>query len=243
MTDPLSTDAFEDLAHALRILLETHIRANAGGLLQVDRNEAIGNIESALTGVLNGFHSLSDAMEKGPARGRINWYASPPLATLLTVRNARHHNHAKKIRSLYSWYAQDAARQGSLETVVLVDYPTVEADAQAFDLHLSWHDLKALFAMPRSETRIRPQVEASVRGYIGSDSFATYAAQFQLQESRVFFNIVPVIVNAALTIVPAIKDLIAARTMEAETYLHAFDGNASAADMTQPVVNCGPIAW
>lgn len=58
------TDAFEDLSHALRILLEADDRAHRQGLLQIDRAEAVGNIDTALGAVLNAFHSLYDAQEK-----------------------------------------------------------------------------------------------------------------------------------------------------------------------------------
>lgn len=242
MTDHQVTDAFEDLAHALRILLEANIRAHTGGLMQVDRDEAIGNIEGALTTTFNAFHSLYDAMEKGGARGRVDWYAMAPLATILTLRNARHHNHAKKIRTLYSYYVQETPNLRALNTLVLVDYPSVEDGAQTFDLHLSWSDLRTLFSLPRKETRIRPEVETAVRSYLGADRFAEYAARYDLAEDRVFFNVVPVIVNAALTVVPQIKDFVSPRSMEAGTYLHAFDGNSSASDMTRPEVNCGPLA-
>ena len=38
------TDAFEDLSHALRVLLEADIRAHRQGLIQIDRAEAVGSI-------------------------------------------------------------------------------------------------------------------------------------------------------------------------------------------------------
>ena len=56
--------AFEELAQGLRVLLEADFKANRGGLLLVDRAEAVGNIENALSSVLNAFHSLYDAIEK-----------------------------------------------------------------------------------------------------------------------------------------------------------------------------------
>lgn len=89
------SDAFESLAHALRVLLEADWHAKVGGLLEVDRAEAVGNIEAALAGVLNAFHSLYDAINKSTDVA-IEWYANPELAMILVLRNARHHNHAKK---------------------------------------------------------------------------------------------------------------------------------------------------
>ena len=194
------SDAFEDLSHALRVLLEAHLRAK-GGLLQVDRAEVVGNIEAGLSGVLNAFHSLYDATSKLP-EVNVDWYASPELATILTLRNARHHNHAKKIRTLYTYYVQEAEKVGRMEMYVLIDFPAAEDGADAFDLYLSWHDLKTLLELPQSVTRIKSP--DTIRNYLGSDSFKSYADNFDQAENRVFFNFVPLICNAAATIVPVI---------------------------------------
>jgi len=86
--------SFEDLSQSLRVLLEADFKANRGGLLFVDRAEAVGNIETGLTGVLNSFHSLYDAIGKQLEKSPIDWYKSAPLAIILAIRNARHHNAA-----------------------------------------------------------------------------------------------------------------------------------------------------
>ena len=75
--------AFEELAQSLRILLEADWRANQGGLLMVDRAEAVGNIETALTSVLNALHSLYDAVEKQLGTSPVDWYNTGELATIL----------------------------------------------------------------------------------------------------------------------------------------------------------------
>ena len=54
--------SFEELLQCFRVLLESHLNATRGGLLFVDRAEAVGNIEAGLTGLLNSFHNLSDAI-------------------------------------------------------------------------------------------------------------------------------------------------------------------------------------
>lgn len=71
----LVTDAFEDLSHAFRVLLEADIRANRQGLLQLDRAEAVGNIETALASVMNAFHrpvgcAVVELSDGGGASGR-----------------------------------------------------------------------------------------------------------------------------------------------------------------------------
>ena len=232
------SDAFEDLSHALRVLLEAHLRAN-GGLLLIDRAEAVGNIEAGLSGVLNAFHSLYDATSKH-SKINVDWYASPELATILILRNARHHNHAKKIRTLYTYYVQEAEEVGRLEMYVLIDFPAAEDGADTFDLYLSWHDLKALLELPYSITRIKSP--DSIRNYLGSNSFKSYAEKFGQAESRVFFNVVPLICNAAATIVPAIARYVQPRSTESETYLFLFK-DMPQSDTSSPEVNCGRVAY
>lgn len=234
--------AFEDLAQALRVLLEADMRANRFGLLQVDRAEAVGNIEQGIAGVFNSFHSLNDAMLKSELCPNPNWYETPELATILVLRNARHHNHAKKVRTLYSYYGQEAEKIGRLETYVLVDFPAGEDGGDTFDVYLSWGDLKRLFSMPKGTTRINKILADTVIDYLGANKFADYASNYDLDEERVFFNSVPLIVNAACKIVPLIKGIIDTRSVEAETYLKIFS-DMMLANTKKPEINCGPIAY
>lgn len=237
----LITDAFEDLSHAFRVLLEADARAHRQGLLQVDRAEAVGNIDNALAAVLNAFHSLYDAMEKEGHGSVIDWYKAPELATVLILRNARHHNQAKKIRTMYSYYSQEAEKIGRMEMYILVDFPAAEDGADTFDVYLSWADLKTLFALPQQVTRIRESTAQAIRDYLGAVKFSDYAVHYELSEERVFFNVVPLFVNAAAKLVPLIKDLVSPRSMESEIYLMLFQ-DMLPADTHNHEVNCGPIA-
>lgn len=235
------TDAFEDLSHALRVLLEADARAHRQGLLQIDRAEAVGNIETALAAVLNAFHSLYDAMKKEGHGNIVDWHKTPELATVLTLRNARHHNQAKKIRTMYGYYAQEAEKIGRMEMYILVDFPATEDGADTFDVYISWADLKTLLALPSQTTRIREPVAQAIRTYLGTAKFNDYASYYELGEERVFFNVVPLFVNAAVKLVPLIKPFISPRSMEGETYLTLFQ-HVLPVDTTKHEVNCGPIA-
>lgn len=235
------TDAFEDLSHALRVLLEADDRAHRQGLLHVDRAEAVGNIETALAGVLNAFHSLYDALEKEGHGSLIHWHTTPELATVLILRNARHHNQAKKVRTMYSYYAQEAEKIGGMEMYVLVGFPAEEEGASTFEVYLSWADLKTLLTLPSEDTRIRGPAAQSVRDYLNTARFPDYAAHHQLEEDRVFFNVVPLFVNAAIKLVPLIKHLVSPRSAESETFLMLFQ-NVLPVNTKDHNVNCGPIA-
>lgn len=233
--------AFDDLAHSLRVLLEANYRAHGGGLLQVDRAEAVGNIEAALAGVLNGFHSLYDAIGAQFGNPPIDWYANGPLATILALRNARHHNKANKIRTLYNFHAQESVDPGRMTNYVLVDFPANDEGGDTFDVFLSWFDFKRYLSMPKNENRLSTETCDLVSEYLGSSKFKLYARHYQLSEKRVFFNVVPLIVNAAATITPLIRSTIKPLSTESEIYAGLFADMAHA-DTSRPEVSCGPIA-
>lgn len=232
--------AHDDLAHSLRVLLEADYHANRAGLLFTDRPEAVGNIETALGAVLNAFHSLYDAIDRQLGNPLVDWYRTGELATILAIRNARHHNHASKIRTLYTYHARESEWPDRMSQYVLIDFNSPEEGADTFDVYLSWADLASLLSMPANESRIRLSSRDAIRAYLGAERFDSYAAYYGLDRSRVFFNIVPLIVNAAIVITPLIKPHLTALSLESRTFAELFDGMVPA-DTKAPEVNCGPV--
>ena len=232
--------SFEELAQSLRILLEADWRTNQGGLLMVDRAEAVGNIETALTSVLNAFHSLYDAVEKQLGTNPIDWYNTGELAIILAIRNARHHNKANKIRSLYTYHTQEADNLQHMEQYVLVDYVTPDDGADTFDVYVSWDDLNKLLSLPKAESRLNQNTCDLIKEYLNSSKHTEYANHFELPDSKVFINIVPLIVNAAATIVPLIKQHCNGDSTESEAFSSHFSSVVKA-DTHNHDVNCGPF--
>lgn len=237
----LINDAFDDLSHSLRVLLEANDRAHRQGLINLDRAEAVGNIETALASVLNSFHSVYDAMNKSAKYSGFDWYEHPELALILVLRNARHHNHARKVRTMYSFYAQEAQKIGSMEMYILVDFPAQEDGANTFDVYLSWSDLMDLLSMPTGETRIRDPLKGALREYLGSNKFQEYAEYYQLDERRLFLNVVPLLVNAGIVLMSRIRNDVKPLSTESKAF-HAHFQSAQPAYTDRHEVNCGPIA-
>ena len=232
--------SFEELSQSLRVLLEADYNANRGGLLFVDRAEAVGNIETGLTGVLNSFHSLYDAIGKQLEKSPINWYKSEQLALILAIRNARHHNAANRIRTLYTYHTQEARSLEHMERYILVDFTCSDEGADTFDLYVSWIDLKKLLSLPEKETRIKKETRNIINEYLNTEKFIEYAEYYELDESRVFFNIIPLFVNAAATIVPLIKDHCGSKSTEASFFVVHFT-TVIQANTKDHEVNCGPF--
>lgn len=232
--------SFEDLAQALRILLEAHFRAEREGLIRIDRAEATGNVENAVSGVFNAYHSLFDAMSK--AKMQPDWYRTPELAFVLVLRNARHHNHARKIRTLYTHYAQEARKIGSMETYVLVDFPAANDDGDAFDVYMSWGDLNTLLSMPQKSSGVKPVTAESIRSYLGAEKFSEYAQFYEVDEARIMFNIVPLIANAGVKLALHLAGKIETRSTEADSFLKLFQ-TLGLAKTVEHEVGAAPFAW
>jgi hypothetical protein len=232
--------AFEDLCHSLRVLLEADARANKQGLLFIDRAEAVGNIENALSSVLNAFHSFYDAVKKELGKQPIDWYRTGALAIVLAIRNARHHNKASKIRTLYTYHIHESARPDRMQQYILIDFPSPEEGADTFDLYMSWADLQQFLILPCSESKIPLETGNTIRLYLNSDKFGSYASNYKLSESRVFFNIIPLLVNAGATVIPSIKKNIRGISQESKFFLDHFT-TLEQADTKNHEVHCGPF--
>jgi hypothetical protein len=234
------SNVFEDLSQSLRVLLESHYKTHVQGLINVDRAEAVGNVEVALTSVLNSFHSLSDATKKEKSLD-INWYGTPELAFVLAIRNARHHNLSNKISPLYNFHVQESEDPGRLSQYILVDFPSNEEGGDTFEVYLSWKDIESLLNLPQKVTHFRPEMSEAIRQYLNTEQFKEYGDYYQLSTDRIFINVVPLLVNAGLAIVPKIANLVKASSTESEYFLWHFQ-NIEKAETKKHEVNCGPIA-
>jgi len=198
--------AFEDLAHAMRVLLEARIGANR--LFTIDYPEAVGNIEAGLSRVLDSFHSLYDAMEKEGIRDRVDWYATPELCAILVLRNARHHNLCSKVRTVFRYHDNVVTPPTKKKDYLVMSFPPGEEDASPMDLPLSLGDLADLLKLPLSDSRLRKSTAPIIEGYLSLPVAREAAKEAGMSVSDMFFDVIPIIVNAGIALHPHIKDRI-----------------------------------
>jgi hypothetical protein len=184
-------------------------------------------METAFTAVLNGFHSLYDSIEKSLGTQPIDWYGTPALAFILAIRNARHHNIANKIRGLYTYHVQTTTRATDRVRYVLVDFAAQDPDASTFEFYISWSDIDRLLTLPSKETRLRKPTGDLVRAYLHAHLFPSYALKHGVDLDKLFINAVPLVVDAANTIVPLISGHLRAFSDEGEIFRAHFSGGAS----------------
>lgn len=225
------THSFEDLAQTFRLLLESNWKFQQ--LITVDRPEAVGTIETAINAKLNAFHNLYDLMLQDLGNP-IDWYSTPQLCVILAIRNARHHNKANRIRSIYNFHTQSCDNPTDKRNYLYVDFPAnpEEEGGDFFDVPLSWGDLDIFLSLPRIESRLRPEAKELVRSYLNADEFEAEAKREGISKESIFFNFVPLTLNAGIAIQPYVKDHVTPDSVESKSFLDLF-GTIGAAVTTQ----------
>ncbi len=214
------THSFEDLAQTFRVLLESNLKFHA--LMPVDTAEAIGTLETAINAKLNAFHNLYDLMGKNEISP--NWYEVPELCTVLAIRNARHHNKANRIRNLYNFHRYTAPSPTKPEKYFYVDFPAPpeEKGGDCFNVPLSWSDLDQFLSLPKRESHMWPKSAAAVREYLNFAAIEAESVRAGIPKERIFFNLVPLALNAGIALQEHVRPYVKADSTEASYFLHHF---------------------
>lgn len=215
------THSFEDLAQSFRVIGEAAF--DAGRLMDIDRAEAIGNIETALNAKLNSFHNLYDLMSR-ELPDSIDWYETPELLTILAIRNARHHNKANRIRSLYNYHRQTVQPPTTAKQYFYVDFPSPpeEKGADCFDLPISWADIDLFLSLPRSESKLHHVAKKRIRDYLNANALEAAATKAGNTKEKIFINFIPLALNAGIALQPYAIDHVQPDSMEARYFLEHF---------------------
>lgn len=196
------------------------------GLFLVDPPEAVGNLDHAVDGILNAFHGLYDAVN-AEAKGAFDFYANPIAGFVLWVRNARHHNKANRVRSVYR-----CARTEENETnYILVDFAAGEKEeGGAFAEHyVSWKDICLIF---EAQSQKYPASVEAYRAGLSADEMEAWCKDHGYSERQIYVNLIPILAAAGSACTGAIANYITPESVEAEAFLNIFQ-NVQAADFTK----------
>lgn len=208
-------------------MVESYFKLNQ--LMTIDRPEAVGTIETAINANLNAFHNFYDLMLQDLGKP-VDWYSVPELCIFLAIRNARHHNKANRIRSIYNYHTQVNESPTDVRKYFYVDFPASpeEEGGDCFDIHISWGDIDTFLSLPRNESRLKPEAKVLVRNYLNADKFETDAASQGIPKEDIFINYVPLVLNAGIALYTYIKDHVNPGSTEAEYFLHHFETTGAA---------------
>lgn len=209
------SDRFEDFAQALRVFIEQKLRFRE--LFLIDGPEAVGNLEHAIKGILDSFHSLYDAVGRTPGV-EFDFYGQPCSAFMLHFRNAKHHNKANGVRSAYR-FAQSNA---DVDPYLLVDFPANASEEGGcfVDHFVSWSDYcRYLTQLP---DRHRGAAEGLIRAGVHADEFDQFAFSEGYSLAQVFINVIPIIIGAGTECIPTLAPHIHPESVEATYFLSHF---------------------
>ncbi|MGE0484962.1 MAG: hypothetical protein AB7Q81_12545 [Gammaproteobacteria bacterium] len=235
---PTIETAFAGLAQRLQALHEADLRANPGGGLVGGRERAVADIEAALSAVLDAFHDLYDAIDAEFPDVTLDWYGEGALALILALRQARREP-SWSVRTLYRYHEQ-APRPTAIVEYVFVDFAYEPERLDAFDVFLCWHDFAAWLDQSATVNRLHTDTVAVIRDYLGAAHFAHFAAHFAQPAERVFFNVVPLFVNAGVALIPRLGPLLPPGTTGGDLFAGWMEG-AARADTALPQVVCAPF--
>ncbi len=226
------THSFENVAQAFRILIESDW--NYRRLLDVDRAEAIGNLESGINNQLNALHSLYDQMQA--LRLEPDWYLTPQLLTILVIRNARHHNKANRIRTLPTYHRYNVIPPEREKVYFYVDTPKAEDGGDFFDVPISWADIDEMLSLPRGESRLKLGARERVREYLNADYFERVAQERGVNKENIFINYVALAHNAGVVLYNYIHDKVSPDddSVEAKSFLDLW-ATVKKGDTANPV--------
>jgi hypothetical protein len=218
------SNRFESLTQAFRVFTEQQFRFRQ--LFLIDAPEAVGNLDHAIDGILNAFHGLYDAV-KLEADDVFDFYSDPICAFVLRLRNARHHNQANGVRSIY----RRARNEESRVDYLLVDFAAGagEEGGSFAEHYISWSDILTVLAL--QPERFAASIAAG-REAIGAEKFETWCAAHGYSKHQIFINLIPVLSAAGSACIGSLVRYIRPQSVEAEAFLHIFQ-NIQPADFDQ----------
>ncbi len=228
-TPPVNTRGVERavavLANTMRLYVEAHTRFP--GLFDVDREEAVNNLDRAFEAKLNAFHSLYDV-----SKSLFPYPDFGDTALLIAVRNALHHHDHPLFHSFLSrLYLEDGFERWEGASFLLAKHPTRHG-APILMTHLVRLDDIDTRLDP---TRASPLLDTQMKGARAIKRFEVidsglalplvrqHGALERYPEDQVYLDLMPIFISAVCRVFRALN---AAGVMfkgdDAQTYLAPF---------------------
>lgn len=213
------------LANTMRLYVETYIRF--GELFDIDREEAINNLDRAFEAKLNAFHSLYDV-----SKGLFSYFDHGDTALLIAVRNALHHHENPLFHSFLSrLYLEDDPSRWQGASFLLASYPTRHGAPIIMSHAIRLDDICARL----DPTRASPQLDTHVKGSRAMERFRVIERDLALgeilrkgaveryPEDQIYVDLVPLFTSAVCRVFKALKAAgVTFKGDDARAYLKPF---------------------
>lgn len=210
---------FDSFSHSLRIHLEQNFEFYK--IFEYDQHEAVGNLELSFNGILNSFHSLYDSARQYEDKiGKIDFYGISEIATVLAIRNSRHHQTSGPINGMY----QDLRKRygGYIPSFPIALVKFEENGSRFVEYYLSMQNFIDYLGLPKDDIRLRADVINNINKYIPINQILNHTQQNHVDKHDVFLNAIPLIINAGIRLYPFIKSYVKPLSAESEHFCYHF---------------------
>lgn len=213
------------LANTMRLYVEAYVRF--GELFDLDREEAINNLDRAFEAKLNAFHSLYDVSKR-----LFSYFDHGDTALLIAVRNALHHHENPLFHSFLSrLYLEDGLSRWQGASFLLASYPTRHGAPIIMSHPIRLDDLCARLDPSRASPHLDTYVNGSramerlrlIEHDLALDDVRRKGAVEHYPEGQVYVDLMPVFTSAVCRVFKALKAAgVTFKGDDAQTYEKPF---------------------
>ncbi|WP_313443822.1 hypothetical protein [Brevundimonas sp.] len=217
--------AIDVLANTMRLYVEAHTRF--GGLFDIDREEAVNNLDRAFEAKLNAFHSLYDV-----SKSLFPYNDFGDTALLIAVRNALHHHDHPVFHSFLSrLYLEDGFEKWEGAAFLLAQHPTRHGAPILMTHLVRLDDIDARL----DPTRASPLLDKHLKGARATKRFEVINNGLALPlvrargtvkrypEDQVYLDLMPIFISAVCRVFTALRSAgVTFKGDDAQTYLAPF---------------------
>lgn len=222
---PVVERAIGVLANTMRLYVEAYIRF--GHLFDVDREEAINNLDRAFEAKLNAFHSLYDV-----SKPLFSYFDHGDTALLIAVRNALHHHDNPLFHSFLSrLHLEDSLPRWRGASFLLARHPTRHGAPIAMSHLIRLDDLDARLDPARASPHLDTYLKASsalerlrlIERDLALGDIRQKSAVERYPDDQVYLDLMPVFTSAVCRVFKALKAAgVTFKGDDAQTYMKPF---------------------
>lgn len=213
--------AVSRLANTMRIYGEEHLRYK--GLVAVDREEAIENLDRAWEATLEAFHTLYDV-----SSDEFDYFAQPDTSLLIALRNALHHRDHSLFSSLLPelWLCE-APEQLEGAAYLLAGHKSAGGERSRMHHFVKLEDIYSRLDPSKNSpellrlgktTDIQKRFNLIAEG-LGFKKVLAEAQTERYPEKQVYLDIMPIFISGVVKVFKALKSLgIEFKGYDAKTY-------------------------
>lgn len=239
---PIET-AIGTLANTMRLYVESQMRF--AELFEVDREEAVNNLDRAFEAKLEAFHTLYDVSE-----AIFPYFRHGDTALIIAVRNAIHHRRHPLFRSLYARLFLEAPRPLRGAAFLLASYPTLHGAPILMNHFIKLDDIYARLdpkrASPYLETIGNPgratRRFALIERQLALPRIQLHGASQGFPADQIYLDLLPIFTSAVSRVFKAMNSAgVAFKGFDAETYLVPFTTEINV-DLENPVFSSSAVS-